>query len=400
MTVTRLCVVTLDFLLQGVCMPFTGKATYSAGATLPEIAEDVSDLVSISSPHETPLLDALGDPMRDARSTVHEWLEDALLPDSAAVTAVGGTGNTLFTTTQAARFRVGDQLLIDGSTERVLVTSVELAEDRITVVRGYGGTTSATSVGTITILGNAALEGNDASAVRFTNRVRKSNYTQIFTATCEVSGSQLAVKQLGVRDELDYQKTLRMKELLRDLESSVINGVAPAANTQGSATVRRTMNGLRSFITTNRLSPSDGVLPENVTTLTEPLLNAALRSLWQGSSGQIDTIVVNGREKRKINEFVATNRRFFTSNETFKDMVSVYESDFGVCRVVLSRHVPPGTVLLLDSSRIQVLPLTGRSFHYKPLATSGDRDAGQLIGEYTLEFRNESAHGIIYGLVA
>ena len=41
-------------------MPFTGKATYSAGATLPEIAEDVADLVSIVSPHETPLLDLLG----------------------------------------------------------------------------------------------------------------------------------------------------------------------------------------------------------------------------------------------------------------------------------------------------------------------------------------------------
>ena len=45
-------------------MPFTGKATYTAGATLPEIAEDVSDLVAIISPHETPLLDALGDPAR------------------------------------------------------------------------------------------------------------------------------------------------------------------------------------------------------------------------------------------------------------------------------------------------------------------------------------------------
>ena len=57
-------------------MAFTGKATYSAGATLPEIVEDVSDLVGIVSPYETPLLDALGDPQRAAMSTHHEWLED------------------------------------------------------------------------------------------------------------------------------------------------------------------------------------------------------------------------------------------------------------------------------------------------------------------------------------
>jgi hypothetical protein len=66
-------------------MSFSGKATYSAGATLPEIAEDVSDLIAIVSPHETPLLDHLGDPARQATSTIHEWLEDSLLPNTDAV---------------------------------------------------------------------------------------------------------------------------------------------------------------------------------------------------------------------------------------------------------------------------------------------------------------------------
>jgi len=60
-------------------MTFTGKATYSAGTSLPEIAEDVSDIIAIVSPYETPLLDHLGDPQRSATSTVHEWLEDGTL---------------------------------------------------------------------------------------------------------------------------------------------------------------------------------------------------------------------------------------------------------------------------------------------------------------------------------
>jgi hypothetical protein len=79
-------------------------------------------------------------------------------------------------------------------------------------------------------------------------------------------------------------------------------------------------------------------------------------------------------------------------------MVSIYESDFGVCRIITSRWVPQDAVLLLDSSRISVLPLAGRSFHFKPLASSGDYECGQLIGEYTLEFRNEAAHGLIRDL--
>ncbi len=60
-------------------MAFTGKATYGAGVTLPELVEDVSDVIGIVSPYETPLLSHLGDPKRAAQSTVHEWIEDALV---------------------------------------------------------------------------------------------------------------------------------------------------------------------------------------------------------------------------------------------------------------------------------------------------------------------------------
>jgi hypothetical protein len=378
-------------------MSFTGKATYSAGASLPEIAEDVADLVAINSPHETPLLDALGDAPRTAHSTVHEWLEDSLLPNSDTIASV--TDSTHFVVSDADRFQVGDQIQVDSQSEVMLVTAVDTGTDTITVTRAYGGTSggAAAADDVLRILGNAALEGADASAARFTARSRVANYTQIFSSTVEVSGSELAVRQIGVRDELDYQKNQRLRELLRDLENCVINGVSPAANQQGSSTVRRTMKGIIPFIQTNIFAPGAGGFPSG-TTLSEEQLNTALREIWSSSSGQVDLIVVGGTQKRAINNFVATNRRFAAEDESYKNLVSVYESDFGVCRIVLSRWVPTGTVLLLDSSRIEVVPLSGRSFHYKPLAVTGDRESGQLIGEYTLELRNENAHGVIGGL--
>jgi len=375
-------------------MPFTGKATYTAGAALPEIAEDVSDLIAINSPHETPLLDALGDPPRGARSTVHEWLEDALVPNTDTVSSSSGASIVV---TNVDRFRVGDQVALEG--ELMLVTAINTGTSTLTVTRGYGGSTQTTinTGDVLSILGNAALEGDDAATPRFTSRSRKTNYTQIFAATVEVSGSELAVRQLGVRDELDYQKNQRTRELLRDLENSVINGIAPSSTQQGSATVRRTMRGILPSITTHRFTPGAGGFPAD-TALTETQLNQALRTIWQSSSGQIDLVVVGGPEKRAINAFAQASRRFTAEAETFKNLVGIYESDFGVCRVVLSRWVPVGSVLLLDSSRIDVMPLAGRSFHYKPLATTGDRESGQVIGEYTVEVRNENAHGMISGL--
>jgi len=380
-------------------MPFSGKATYSSGVSLPEIAEDVSDLVSINSPHETPLLDALGDPARAARSTVHEWIEDTLLLNTALTgnnTFADPSTDTSVKVTNASTFRVGDQVQPEGGIEVMLVTAINSGNNTLTITRGYGGSTAEDLISDmpLRILGNAALEGADADAARFTARARRTNYTQIFSATVEVSGSELAVRQIGVADELDYQKQQRTRELLRDLENSVINGRAPAANPQGTSTVRRTMRGIVGSIASNRFLAGIDGFPAGAT-LTEAQVNEALRLIWKSSSGNVNLIVVGGPEKRAINQFVAASRRFTPQSDSYRDMVSTYESDFGVCRIVLSRWVPAGMVLLLDSSRIDVMPLSGRSFHYKPLAVTGDKESGQILGEYTLELRNESAHGVI-----
>ncbi|MFG0258396.1 MAG: DUF5309 family protein [Phycisphaerales bacterium JB043] len=387
-------------------MAFTGKATYSAGTTLPEIAEDVSDIVGIVSPHETPLLDLLGDPRRSAQSTVHEWLEDTLLPNTDTINQSTFTPNpssaVAITVDNIDRFRIGDQIRPEGSLEIMLV--IAIAGDDLAVTRGYGGTTAEDVADNqvLHILGNAALEGDDRPATRFTNRSRKQNYTQIFTASVEVSGSQQASRQLGVDDELDYQKQERLRELLRDLENCVINGVAPASTPEGSSTVRRTMNGIIPSIASNIFEPGVGEMPDGggagSDELNEELLNAALREVWEQSSGVVDTILVGGKQKRMINSFVGDKRGFVPGDDTFKDLISVYESDFGVAQVVMSRYVPMDTIVLLDSSRLEVVPLQSRSFHFKQLASTGDSEVGQVIGEYTLEMRNENAHAILTSL--
>lgn len=174
----------------------------------------------------------------------------------------------------------------------------------------------------------------------------------------------------------------------------MINGAAnTSANAVGSAATRRTMRGIIPALTTHLSDADDNPL-------TETMLNTALRDIWEQSNGPVDTIVVSGMQKRAINGFVTSSRGFGATTERFKDLVSVYESDFGVCRVVLSRWVPRDAVLMLDSSRIDVLPLSGRSFQYKPLATTGDSESGQVLGEYTLELRNENAHGLIRNLAS
>lgn len=249
----------------------------------------------------------------------------------------------------------------------------------------------------VNILGNAALEGGDKPTARFTNRARCGNYTQIFTAAAEVSGTDLAASQIGLADEMDYQKAERLRELLRDLENTVINGGMTTANPQGSDTVRRTMKGVLSHLASNVFNVGDSGFPAG-SSLDEEKINYILRRIWENSNGSIDTIVVGGFQKRKINTFLSALRGYAATDTTFRDRITAYESDFGLCRIVTTRWMPQDAVLLLDSSRVKVLPLSGRSFHFKPLASGGDYECGELIGEYTLELRNEAAHGVIRGL--
>jgi hypothetical protein len=386
-------------------MPFIGKASYSAGQNLPEVMEDVSDLVGIVSPFETPLLDHLGDSSRTARSTIHEWIEDELLsstdvinqttftPDAATATSV--------TVANGSRFRSGDMVRVGNSREVIFINSV--SGNTLTVVRRYGNSpaTNLLNGQRLTILANGILEGDDMPEARFTNRQRRRNFTQIFAASVSVSGTMLAARQHGVTNELEYQKQNRIRELLRDLEASVISGYALTSNQAGTAGLRRSMNGLVAMITTNNFLPGSGPIPPGGGTgadLTEELLNAALRVIWESSSSRVDTIVVGGLLKRRINSFLAASRQASIGEQRFSNLVSEYESDYGVCKVVLARSMPPDAMMLLDSSRVEVMALDGRAFGYKAMGSSGDREQGMVVGEYTVELRNELAHGVVRGL--
>ena len=337
--------------------------------------------------------------MAPARSTLHEWQEDALLPDNDALNgAVSSAGDTSWVVDNSSRFRVNDIIRVEGSNETCLVTAINTGTETLTVTRSYGDTAAASSYAdnsVIQILGTAALEGADAPTPRFTNRSRATNYTQIFSETAKVSGTMEAVNRIGVGNELDYQVEMRLKEQLRYLEKSVISGTQPDSTGQGSDTVGRSMDGIIEKLSTHTYTANSGTFASYGTDLTEPMLNLLIREVWENSNAPIDFILCNGFQKRKINGFLTPSRRHSGSEGTFTDRVQAYDSDFGELTVVLSRWVPKDTIIVGSSALINVLPLEGRSFQSQALAKSGDYEQRLVVGEYTLELRNESAHGYL-----
>ena len=367
-------------------MPFNGLATYD---NFEGIEEDVSDLVAFLAPFETPLLDVLGSSDRPATNVKHEWLEDTLNPttDVVSTAVLSGTGQGGIDVAHVTYFRVGDVIQIDK--EVMMVASVSEVST-LAVTRGYGASAPAghAAGATVTIIGNAALEGEETDEDRSTKLARKWNYCQIMKVGVKVSGTAQAVGWITTGDKLADAKLMRLRELLRDLEKTVVLGRTDVA-TIGSDTGRRSMAGIVCSLATNVMSAA---------TLTESALGNLLLACYNHGNREVDLILAPPKQKRVISGWNSSRIHVTNDANAYRNVVEVYQSDFGTQRVIMSRWLPDDMVLTLDSNRIKVVPLAGRSFRYEELAKGGDYVRGQLVGEYTLELRNEQAHGVLTGL--
>jgi hypothetical protein len=68
-------------------------------------------------------------------------------------------------------------------------------------------------------------------------------------------------------------------------------------------------------------------------------------------------------------------------------------------QVIVDRWVPTDVAVVIDSSKVKVLPLRTRAFFLEKLGKTGDSNDWQIIGEYTMEVRNAAqAHAYHFNL--
>jgi len=317
-------------------------------------------------------------------------LEDSLTPNKLTASAISSTAADTaigISNGMANHLQVGAVLIGAGGSEYMQISAI--VGNTITVNRAVAGTSANSSAAsaTLTVVSDAALEGADVSGDISRPRARKSNYTQILKKDLIVSGTMQAVTQLGgITDETDYQKQQRMRESLRDLEKAVILGKS-LGNTLGSATAYRTMDGIITRLTTNA---------QSVATLTESWLGNVLQAAWDNGGSDLDVLCVDANWKRIIDGFNTSRVRVVNEETIYRNLVTTYESVFGVQRVVLSRWMPANSLLAVSSRRVHVVPLQGRSYQFIPVAATGDAVKGMIIGEYTVEVRNEEGMARMY----
>ena len=295
------------------------------------IREDLVDVIYNISPEDTPILSAI--PRTAAKSTKHEWQLDALA-------------------------------------------------------------TPAT---------NAVIEGDEATTDAMTATTRAFNYCQISDKVIAVSGTQSAVDAAGRADEMAYQIAKKSKELKKDMEFDLIE---PNIQVAGSATAARELGSIPTWIKTNGDAGTSGTLSTGSGTdlpgsgtdraLTEAILKTVIKEVYS-SGGDMDMLVCPPSVKQVISGFNANTTRFCPAGDkTEYAAIDVYSSDFGDLRIVPNRVMATTDakdVFVIQRDMLATAYL--RDFMVQDLSKTGDSDKKQLLVEYTLEVRNEAAHGII-----
>ena len=231
-----------------------------------------------------------------------------------------------------------------------------------------------------------ASEGAAATYAALTQPSRRNNITAIIEKTFRVSGTERATNPGNGTDPLDFQAGKALKQWKNDAEFALVQGTL-ASGASGTA---RGLSGLVNVITTLYTARNSG------TSLSETEFQDMAQDSWTqgGTDNSFDLVLVPSGLKRKIDGFTAGATKYVDqSDKKLTQPVAIYETSFGVHRILLHRHVPsaaatPGPRFLgLKEDKYRVAYL--RKPFREMLAKDGDRDNGHIVGELTLEYHAE-----------
>lgn len=377
-------------------MAFTGLGSNELN-TASLIQRDISDLVRTLSPKETPILDWLGDGAFTATSIKHEFIEDLMLPNTiisstAIASATGATGIQLATAGLGNAFNVGQLLRNESAAPEVMqITSIPSGGNSIVFSRAYDGGTvgSLAAGGTLYVGGAAGVEGAEHSGAdtRRLGTVR-SNTVGLFRMELAQSNTQFGVNQVG-NDKWEARKAKALVDIMRQLENEVVKGVLNGANSLGTSSTTRTMQGIQAQLT----SINSTVAATSFAANPHFYIGNVWQAVYDNGAATTETwgIIAGSTFFKNMSDLNDTKVQDSNQSEAYKRVIRTYTGPFGQAELFLSRVLPATELLLVPRERLQVGPLAGRSFNYTDMAISGDNRKGLLTGEYTLELYHQQA---------
>lgn len=375
------------------------KQHISTVTDVTNIKLNLSEVIDLLSPYDTPLLtllgyNSLGFPCDQVK---HEWMTDELKPRQGTLDAayVAGSGTMVVQTDEGKCLAIDDLILVGENVLQVLAGPPD--SDTLTVVGGLGGSTDAAALDDAvwrklaSALPEASVSRMDATKVHL---AKEFNYTQIYKDQCIVSGTMNVIQRYGYVSERAYQEEKVMRQLAIDMEHTILYGVR---SYDAGPPRRSTMGGLFEYI---KLAGVTGawstVIDAAGATLTETMLNNMLQQIWE-EGGQPDTVLLNGFNQRVVSSWASPRIRTERDERMAGSHIASYESDFGVVDFILDRWLRASDVIVLTRADVGLGSLNGREFSSREVPSLGDYIQTEVLGEYTMEIHRASmAHGWFY----
>jgi len=358
--------------------------------------EAINKMLSTIAERDTKFLSMFLDLSNSVDSYFWEWSDKTLVGfKDVLTTALSSTTVTTITVNSNSNV---PKRYIDGTTtiridsEYMLVTStitVSTNFSQYNVTRAQKGTTAATHAANaqILIVDAHRIEGFTAGRDDSQKSSRRFNYTQIFERQLIMTGTSQSIKAVGDEMKINKQALDLTKELVKELQMSLIHGMRYSPNTNNPTD--RTFGGFYWWATQGggNSTPAGG---NNLSTdMIDDVIEAYLN---KGGDANNLSMAISIKQQRKLNDLKLA--RIIGGGMTQKEMglnnfVETY--DFGSrahVDVMYLTDLADDEVYFFDKSKISVKPLQGRTWERTPLAKTGDSEKELILGEYTAEFRN------------
>ncbi len=254
-----------------------------------------------------------------------------------------------------------------------------------------------------------AIEGADA-AFSAQTRSERQNVCEIFQYGVELTYTkQAATGLLGtsgaspatgaesilgnqpVQNEMAWQLQVKLEQAALDCEISFLTGTFAYPN---DGTARQTQ-GIIGAITDVAKDATVAADWDGVTA-TDPvggrvLLNELMTALYDNGAPMGSLTLMTGAAEVNViaDAFQDGGNLQPRSMSAFGVNLQRVETNVGAVNIVINRHIPDGTVLILNLANMapKFLPIPGKGhFFLEPLAKSGSYDRMQLYGEIGLKY--------------
>jgi hypothetical protein len=359
---------------------------------------DISNKVFQFDPAGSPMMRVITErsQTQPSKNTTIRWMEDAPVPTWFRANAtINSSATALVTSADSSAIVPGDLLKVMSSGEVVRVTANNTSTNTLTIVRGFGGTAASISANAWLLnLRGGQPEGDSSVDARATVKVEKTNYTEIWKTSVELSRTITEVDHYGFTPR-DYERKKAGELHALSIERSFLFG-RKKEDLTGARPIRAA-GGFDEYVTTNRFAVGGTLNEADVLDWVMDCFRYSVspsrsRKLLICSREVQATIAGWGLNKLTIND---------KARSVYGMEVTDYVTPAGTLSLIphrLLENGAAGSAYLIDPDGVFWRPLHTTELRTNIQAPDLDGYKDEFLTEGSFQYVMDEAHGVLTGV--